>query len=172
MNRVFTRSKRVQGWRWVCSYEWEPAALAYPEKTAAELEDMPEEHRPPTDHGLESLLIIFRGGPRMAEITEALSALLRDLDHSAATAHAFDESIRQRFLDYYEENPTWGSLHIVLDDGNTEEDSVRFCVRAAEKSGDTEGAFLARLLLPLTDEQREWIYEHQTETIFPQDPPR
>jgi len=62
--------------------------------------------------------------------------------------------VRERFERYYEENPTWGSLHIVLDDGNFEDDSVRFCVGYAEEIGDTEGHELAELLLRMSWTQR------------------
>jgi len=62
----------------------------------------------------------------------------------------------ERFRAYYQKpgNGAWGSLHIVLDDGNTQDDNVRFCIQAAEERGDTEGAELARLLLRMSRTQR------------------
>ena len=62
--------------------------------------------------------------------------------------------IYERFKEYHEENPAWGSLHIVLDDANLEDSHVEFCVQWAEQRGDFEGAALARLLLRLSKTQR------------------
>jgi hypothetical protein len=59
-----------------------------------------------------------------------------------------------RFAAYYELNPTWGSLHIVLDDGNIENGHVEFCVQDALAHGDIEGALLAEILLAMTKSQR------------------
>ena len=56
-------------------------------------------------------------------------------------------------------NGVWGSLHIVLDDGNLEDSSVEFCLKYAEEKGDTEGAELARILLKLSISQRKKIRE-------------
>lgn len=51
-------------------------------------------------------------------------------------------------VDYYArpENGAGGSLHIVLDDGNVEDDSVAFCEHYAGEAGDGAGRVLARLL--------------------------
>lgn len=57
-----------------------------------------------------------------------------------------------RFYAYYAKNPAWGSLHVVMDDGNW--DSVWFCEEYAEKKGDYEGAELARILQELSPTQR------------------
>lgn len=65
----------------------------------------------------------------------------------------------QRFLDYYRQpdNGAWGSLHIVLDDGNVQDDHVAYCVSWAEERSDTEGAALARILLTMSKSQRSRI---------------
>lgn len=60
----------------------------------------------------------------------------------------------ERFAAYYTANPTWGSIHIVLDDFNFEDDHVQWCVGWAEDAGDVEGAELARILVSLTKSQR------------------
>lgn len=60
----------------------------------------------------------------------------------------------ERFRAYHATNPVWGSLHIVLEDHNVEDSSVRFCVQYAEQTGDVEGAELARVLLTLSRTQR------------------
>lgn len=62
--------------------------------------------------------------------------------------------IYDRFAAYYAEHPSWGSLHVVLDDINLADDDVEFCIRYAESCGDAEGAALARILLSLTRTQR------------------
>jgi hypothetical protein len=63
-----------------------------------------------------------------------------------------------RFYAYYEKNPVWGSLHVVLDDGNLEDSTIRWCIDRAEKGGyrppDPEGAELGRILLRMSRTQR------------------
>lgn len=68
--------------------------------------------------------------------------------------------VRARFLAYYQQpgNSCWGSLHIVLDDGNIADDHVRFCVGFAERNNDPEGAELARILLQMSKTQRRKMY--------------
>lgn len=76
-----------------------------------------------------------------------------------------------RFAAYYRENPAWGSLHVVLDDGNIGDDTVRYVVERAAESGDVEGEALGRLLLDMTKSQRgrmdrvvdEWVRERDRE---------
>lgn len=60
------------------------------------------------------------------------------------------------FRAYYQQpgNGAWGSLHIVLDDGNTDDDSVRLCIGFAQERGDTEGERLANILLAMSRTQR------------------
>jgi len=47
-----------------------------------------------------------------------------------------------------------GSLHIVLEDDNVDDASVRWCIDYAEERGDPEGRELARLLLLMSKTQR------------------
>jgi hypothetical protein len=58
------------------------------------------------------------------------------------------------FQAYHAANPTWGSLHVILDDGNYSDSSVRYCVHSAAESGDVEGERLARILLSMSTTQR------------------
>lgn len=51
-------------------------------------------------------------------------------------------------------NGAWGTLHIVLDDGNVSDDYVKFCIDTAGRRGDAEGERLARVLLLLSKTQR------------------
>lgn len=58
------------------------------------------------------------------------------------------------FAKYYETHPSWGSLHVVLDDGNVKDDSVLFCIEEAVKDKDYLGIELARILLDMSKTQR------------------
>ncbi len=51
-------------------------------------------------------------------------------------------------------NEAWGALHIVLEDGNIGDDSVRGCIEWASDRGDVEGTDLARILLTMSKTQR------------------
>lgn len=55
------------------------------------------------------------------------------------------------------ENDAWGSLHVVLDDRNVDDDSVRHCLRWATENGDADGVVLAQLLLRMSKRQRKKI---------------
>jgi hypothetical protein len=59
-----------------------------------------------------------------------------------------------RFVAYYRENPAWGSLHVVMDDGNW--GSVDFCKWWAMEQipPDREGWELADILGQMTTTQR------------------
>ena len=59
-----------------------------------------------------------------------------------------------RFRAYHDEHLAWGSLHIVLADGNVANDHVEFCLRWAEREGDIEGVVLAKILLKMSRTQR------------------
>jgi hypothetical protein len=55
-------------------------------------------------------------------------------------------------------NGVGGSLHIVLDDGNVEDGSVRFCRDYALEHGDAIGYALANVLLRMSKTQRHKLY--------------
>ena len=63
---------------------------------------------------------------------------------------------RDRFAAYHNrpENAAWGSLHIVLDDGNVRDSDVEFCIGWAADRGDVEGEVLARILRTMSKTQR------------------
>lgn len=52
-------------------------------------------------------------------------------------------------------NGAGGSLHIVLDDGNADRESVEWCHTRAREHGDKDGMALCDLLLTLSDAERE-----------------
>lgn len=60
----------------------------------------------------------------------------------------------ERFAAYFDTDPTWGSLHIVLADDNVEDHFVDFCIEYARKAGDVEGEALAHILRSLSRSQR------------------
>jgi hypothetical protein len=71
---------------------------------------------------------------------------------------AHDLAHVERLIDDYYALPgnlAGGSLHIVLDDGNTGEDSIVYCQGYSTEAGDDAGYWLATVLLALTDEERD-----------------
>ena len=59
-----------------------------------------------------------------------------------------------RFRAYHAIHRAWGSLHIVLDDCNVEDSSVKFCIEYAKEKGDKEGEELGMILLKMSKTQR------------------
>jgi hypothetical protein len=61
-----------------------------------------------------------------------------------------------QFRSYVEKpgNGEWGSLHIVLADGNVDDIDVQFCIDHAREIGDSDGERLAVILLGMTKTQR------------------
>lgn len=62
--------------------------------------------------------------------------------------------VLDRFRAYHQQHPTWGCLHIVLDDENVADADVRYCLAYAQHEGDTEGVALAEILLAMSRTQR------------------
>lgn len=62
--------------------------------------------------------------------------------------------VKDAFMAYRERHPEWGSLHIVLADGNVEDRFVRWVIDQAQEAGDVEGERLAHILLGMTKTQR------------------
>lgn len=52
-------------------------------------------------------------------------------------------------------NSVGGSLHIVLDDGNVDDDSVRHCIEWARERADLAGVELGEMLLRMSRTQRK-----------------
>lgn len=55
-------------------------------------------------------------------------------------------------------NEAGGYLHVVLDDGNLGDDSIRFCRGECAKAGDAAGVRLANVLLEMSKSQRQRLY--------------
>lgn len=62
---------------------------------------------------------------------------------------------------YYKQNTTGGNLHIILDDGNVEQDNLDFCKKEAEKNGDTAGLEILKELQHMTELERLCLTEHR-----------
>lgn len=60
----------------------------------------------------------------------------------------------ERFQAYYDVNPAWGNLHIVLDDENIKDDHIEYCIKRCVDHGDEAGYYLGNLLLKMSKSQR------------------
>lgn len=58
----------------------------------------------------------------------------------------------------YKRHPAGGPLHIVLDDGNVDDDDVGFCLEAALEAKDAEAIKLCSLLMKMSRTQRTKLY--------------
>jgi hypothetical protein len=54
-------------------------------------------------------------------------------------------------------NGAGGSLHVVLDDGNIGDESIRFAIERAVVNGDEDGAALGRILLRMSKTGRKKV---------------
>ena len=61
-------------------------------------------------------------------------------------------------LEYYQDNLAGGSLHIVLDDGNVDDEDVETCIKWARENNDERGEILGRVLLRMSRTQRRKLY--------------
>lgn len=61
--------------------------------------------------------------------------------------------------EYYMAHASGGSLHIVLDDGNVDDDDVEFCVDWADRESDHPGVLLANVLLLMSKTQRRKLHK-------------
>jgi hypothetical protein len=57
-------------------------------------------------------------------------------------------------LQYYAEYRSGGNLHLVLDDGNVNNEHVLYCWRLAKERDDALGVQIAELLLQMSKTQR------------------
>jgi hypothetical protein len=58
-------------------------------------------------------------------------------------------------------NGAGGYLHIVLDDGNIDYDSIYFCAEQCAENKDTLGLLICNLLTEFTSEELEQMYERR-----------
>jgi len=57
-------------------------------------------------------------------------------------------------------NSVGGNLHIILDDGNIEDDFIYICQCDCEKNNDSLGLLISTLLRYYTLNEREYMYEN------------
>lgn len=74
-------------------------------------------------------------------------------------ANITDQEFIHSLSEYHERELCWGNLHIAMDDGNLEDDNIQWCLKFANEEGDQHGARLAQMLLELSYEDREKLYE-------------
>lgn len=60
----------------------------------------------------------------------------------------------ERFREYNKLYPLWGSIHIVMEDGNVRDSDVLFCSGYAKTKMDQEGFELSEILLSMSKTQR------------------
>jgi hypothetical protein len=70
-----------------------------------------------------------------------------------------NEELARRALDFYDipGNEAGGSLHLLLDDDNTGNESIQFCIDFCKENGDKEGLFIAEQFLAITETEREKV---------------
>jgi len=51
-----------------------------------------------------------------------------------------------------------GNLHIVLDNGNVDDDHINYCIKCANEEGDELGMYIGKILLQMSKTQRRKIY--------------
>lgn len=74
---------------------------------------------------------------------------LRSQDRVGSTPTAPHPTLREMIRQYYElpGNGAGGSLHVVLDDGNIDSQSIQYCRAIAADRGDWRALIIADLLL-------------------------
>lgn len=62
-------------------------------------------------------------------------------------------------------NACGGALHIVLDDGNVDDDDVQFCLATAREQHDQDGVTLAEQFLQMSRTQRKKVYTTRSRRV-------
>lgn len=113
--------------------------------------------------------------PHLAEAKKAITFLEqeREVNQSMTFEVMAKEKMKSKTIlelcsDYYANFITGGNLHIVLDDGNVENDDIEFCIREAEENNDKDGVIIGKKLLQMSLKEREdfvtaYEYEYQME---------
>ena len=65
---------------------------------------------------------------------------------------------------YYKKyNCSGGSLHIVVDDGNLDDNNIEYCIEWANNENDVAGFIIGTLLLKMNMRQRKNVYSKYDE---------
>ena len=73
------------------------------------------------------------------------------------------DSVIAKCKEYYRTNAAGGCLHIVLDDENTEDHSIIFCITFAMEHEDWKAVELCGILLQMTKEERDVLVSRYSE---------
>lgn len=120
--------------------------------------------QPPSTTGLQGALDRALWGQRecarLGYVSEARGWARIEAETRAKMAEATKPTIpevRDRFAAYHEApgNGVWGSLHIVLEEGNVRDCHIAASIDWAEERGDREGVELLRILLRMSTTQRK-----------------
>jgi len=68
------------------------------------------------------------------------------------------DPVMEKVRAYHFDNPTFGSLHVVLDAGNLDRENVSFCAGWAAAKTDNDAIELIDYLRLMTAEQRRRVY--------------
>jgi len=82
-----------------------------------------------------------------------------DLRRSILRKEPWREDFLALVADYYATEPTGGSLHICLDDGNMQERNVAWCAGYAYGIGDLVGIEIAAMLSLMSRKERNWVFK-------------
>jgi hypothetical protein len=101
-------------------------------------------------------LRVARGLPDSAD-RELLGAVLAAVD--AGVRDSIAAKVQALLATYYAKpgNEAGGSLHIVLDDGNIDDDDVDWCIARARERGDEDGVRLGSIIRALPRDQRAHV---------------
>jgi len=67
--------------------------------------------------------------------------------------------------DYYAipGNEAGGNLHLMLDDGNMEDENLMFCLKQCAEAQDSVGVMLVAVIATLDEDERADLYHHYRE---------
>jgi len=94
----------------------------------------------------------------MGKSREMNSERFNELVDKIRMNNGWFEPVMKLCKDYYQDHPSGGSLHIVLDDGNLKKSSIQFCEGYACGREDKQGSQIASLMLWMTYKQRQRVY--------------
>lgn len=96
----------------------------------------------------------------LEEIRERITALLPEDRPMSALGNPTVPEVLPLIRAYYAKpgNSVGGHLHITLEDGNVDDDSVRYCIESSRWCGDDDGVALGEILLRMSRTQRRKLY--------------
>ena len=95
----------------------------------------------------------------MSDLNATLDRIGRLKEEMAAAFECVKYEIVGRIEAYRASLPTYGPLHIAMQDERLETGDIQTCLEYAIKDDDEKAAEIARMLLPLSLEQRQAIVD-------------